>query len=736
MAVNRQRGLLKLATEIGAQVPVDRGSEAQGIAALADSFSQIGNRVGKLADHAAAKEGDEAGRLAGIDPEFRPTRNMTIRGEAFDEAGLAVHRSLVKERLQSDLEAAKDQYSDNPAALAKALDAKRGEWLANSLPEVRPDIEVSFEKSKLTFMREATRAQTARLVAENKATAENEMAQTLRTIQQRAFSLGLDPMADATLASDIGDLTKALDRRGIDGKPLFTQAQRKKALEAANAEVATSRLFGAFSRLGGLEEKQKFIDGFREDFANSRGLAKQFDFKDFRTIEGQLEAELRSASSENNVTRRAAEAGIRQVAKQAEDGVPVPAGDMAALKAKVSAAGDPKLAADLDDAVELLKFQQFARTRTPPELDTFLAGERNRVEKDGASPFEAKRLDLGEKLLDRQRIELKQDPLGWAEKAGVVQVPPVDMSSAEAGMASLTARVSVAEEVASLYGQEPVYLRPDEKVRIAAAAAQGGESLIAVTTAIAAATGPAAPKVLAEISKEAPVVAMLGGLTIAAGPTAAARDAADGIAMKREMGEAFKPMAPGPQKAREAAVSVLNGAMANLPQTESAAIALANSIYEIRARRTGASEFDTDLWSQGLREALGERDIGGEIYGGVVNQGGGWFSTGTSIVLPPTVKQDSWRQIMDTLQPEDLEAAGLGKPVGSDGKPVSLSRLKAATLVQYGAGVYDLALGDPSDPGQEQWVYRDAPGTPFRLDLNNLSPSIRKRRPDLFLGGE
>jgi hypothetical protein len=79
--------------------------------------------------------------------------------------------------------------------------------------------------------------------------------------------------------------------------------------------------------------------------------------------------------------------------------------------------------------------------------------------------------------------------------------------------------------------------------------------------------------------------------------------------------------------------------------------------------------------------------------------------------------------------------AGLGKPGGVDGNPVSLNRLKNATLVQTGSGRYALSLGDPDTPGQERWITRqDAPGERFEIDLYRLRPRLEARRPDLFSG--
>jgi hypothetical protein len=109
-----------------------------------------------------------------------------------------------------------------------------------------------------------------------------------------------------------------------------------------------------------------------------------------------------------------------------------------------------------------------------------------------------------------------------------------------------------------------------------------------------------------------------------------------------------------------------------------------------------------------------------------------WWS-GNPIILPPAVKQSSWRETIDMLTPGDLTAAGLGSPVGGDGKPVSMDRVKNATLVQVGDGRYLLATGSPDTPGAEGYIKTGDGKRNFVLDYKALQPILGKRRPDLFL---
>lgn len=498
MPANTQRGLLKVASELQAQGSVDRTGTAGGLATVASSLAQVGSDIGKIADHAAAVEGEEAGRLAGLDPEFRPTKAPTIRGEAYDKAGLQVYGARTRETFAAQLEEAYDAHKDNPQALAAALYAKRS-FIGASLQEVRPELELMFEKSRLTFMRQAARAQVARVRTEQTAALETDLTLGVKQLQQRAYSLGLDTTADEVLASDLEELGKTLTRRGMDGKPLVTAGQARKVIERARGEVNDARLTGAFERLPTAEAKAKFIEQFKADFGKSEGIARHYDFDGFERISGKMEAGVAKEVSARNTLVRAAREDIKSIEKRAEKGFPVPPAEMAAIEAKVATAGDAETSAKLENAKGLLDLQETARTWSPAQMDTALAAGRARLQQEGATEPQVARFTLLESLDREMRTELKADPLGWAARTGTVPVTPLDFSTAEAATSTVKARIAQAEEVGARYGQAPVYLRPDEKRALATATAQGGEQALGIAAAIAGAGGEKAPRMMAEI---------------------------------------------------------------------------------------------------------------------------------------------------------------------------------------------------------------------------------------------
>lgn len=417
----------------------------------------------------------------------------------------------------------------------------------------------------------------------------------------------------------------------------------------------------------------------------------------------------------------------------AEKGFAPQPGQLDALRARVQAGGDAETRQNFAEAETMMKWQDAARQARPEELDGFIRSETERLHAGGATPFEVKRLGMADKLLTTMRQELKSDPLGWADRVGMVKVEPVDFSTPDAAQASLGLRIKQADAVARHYGLEPKYLREDEKQALTSAIEEGGEKTLTAAGMVAASAGDRAPAIFAEISKNSPTAAIIGGMVTETGMSGAARDAAEGLALRKQHG--FESVAPSRKNTRANTMQVLGSSLFGMPKTETAIVDAANAVYEVRARKQQLAEFDAGVWQQGLREVLGERDIGGKIYGGVVENNLSSWRSERKIILPPFVAQDSWREAIDAIQPSDLDAAGLGKAVGSSGNPISITRLKNATLVQTGNGRYALSLGDPDTPGQEQWIMReDAPGQPFELDLYRLRPRLEARRPDLFSG--
>lgn len=722
------RGLVQAASQ-------DDGSAAL-FAAASQTFGRVADSIGEIADRAAAHEGQQAGALAGMDPEFRPRGDNTIYSRAYDGAGLNTFKSRMSVSLAAQMQKAYDDNQGNPEGLAQALDGVRAGWQETVdkpglMPHIKPEFEAQFARTSLGLMRDATREYHARERAKLAGALEEERAMRARTAEQQAFRLGLDETADQVLAGELTDMRKRLAVVGHDGKPIVDPATQVKVLRDTETGMARARILGAFSRLEDLPAKARFIRELEGKYqAGGDRVLDLFEPEQFQGLMGTLTADARQQELGAVQAARQVKRQVKDFAEAAKQGIALKDEEMSALKAGVAASGDPELLEGFNDAVDTLGTVRQLNMMQPGQIEAWVDKETARLASEGTEldAREVARLDLARGYLEKTHTALSHDMLGVAAKAGTARVDPLDF----ANPASLAQRDEAAQHAAEFYGRSPQWFRPEEREALASVSRKGGPEMIAVAAAITSGMKGNAPAALAEISKEAPALAMIGGLWAATGgnaPPQAALDAAKGLELRAHAD--YKELATAEQMLAETA-SVVGQSYANFPGDRAALINTAKAIYEGKAYAAGTRTFDPSLWQQSVRAALGEREVEGVKYGGVVRQSyWPWddYRDGPEIVLPPAVRQDKWREVLDMITPGDLDRAGIDRPAGADGRPISLSRIQAGVLVQAGNGRYAVALGNPNVAGAEAYV----PG--WRLDLDALIPHLRKRRPDLFSGG-
>lgn len=750
---NQMKGPLRVDNDIDRRTAVDPGAVQQlpgshlpQLAGEAASiFSNIGAKVGALADAAAAKEGTEAGRLAGLDPEFRTVDNGTIRGNAFDAAGLDIASTRLTQQINSGFDAAYAQHAADPIALGKSLSAQEAAVMGHAPRELRPALMLHMQGKRLQYAREQARQQAAERQSEAAGAFETEQTERLKTVHQMAYSLGLDPQADEALAAQTALYAKSFDRRGPDGKLYVMPEDAAKQIRKVDQTVATARLSGAFDRLSTLDAKRKFITDLENDYRSGKGLASVYDLDQFDRVKAGLMADYRAAKTLQATQIEGAREGVKKALTWAKQGNSPGPDEMAALKTQVQAVGDAKLAGQLDVAEQVLDLQRTSRRKTPVELQADVDALQAKVSTD-ANATDVTKLEVLSGLLTNMRAGLKNDPNRWAETVGLVpKLPPLtpDMLTDPARLsAAISQRVVQSKVVGEAFSQPPKYLSNDVKQLLATALAQGGTPALAVMKAVADGAGDAALPIYGELGKSAPVLASIGSMVADGGdsPPHGALLALDTIARRRELriadGKALLPgVAPKKAEENEALTSIAGDAFAKTPESGATALDLAKAIYENLAAQNQATAYNPDLFKRALRMALGEDTVNNVTYGGVVPQDDGWFSDAKHIVLPSSLKQSAWRDAIQMIAPEDLTLAGIGQPVTESGQPIPLDRIKGGTLVQVGDSRYAIALGDTSKPGQEWFVRQktgDAKPEPLILDFRKLSPVLRKRRPDLF----
>jgi len=742
MPGNTNRHDVRIPSSNGVRAPAletnaDPGVRDTGAAQLFDQaaqqYGQMSAKVGALADRAAAKEGEEAGSSAGLDPEFRPQKNMTIRAEAFDRAGLSVASSRLRMAMAADLDDAYDKYGDDPKRLKAALDGRAKAFVEQGMAldaKIGASLTLSFRQSSLSMMRRSTRAQAVRIAAGQREAVASDVSDRLKRIGREAYDAGLDNEADAHLASSRAQLLEKLAEHDVRGKPLFTAHQRQAALTDFDATVMRERLYGALSRADGHEGKAQLVMGFEEGW--KKGEYPELGPDDFRRISTGLRRELRREETAQSVLLRTSKKKTDILVGQLSKGYAVNEDQRSEMLAGIRASGDVgvELANEADRNMTLL---DHLRVQPPQKIRETIEQERAIAAKKGVSASRLHLIEMAENLEAEARKQLKVDPLGWMERTGQMDVQPLDMTSAE----NMHLRVAQAEKTAHDYGMEPRYLRPDERQAMTVMMRQGPKSLAEVVRTVSKGFGPAAVKVFGELSDHAPELAHIGGLAATGADPEAIANAAVWMRLKAEKGYKSRLSSTDEKGWFHENVGALFGDRLAMSQ---AVRQVAGGIADILAKKRGEKTVSKETYKQAVNQALGRRVVNGVAYGGVIDysRDGVTYSGGATvehsgshkIIIPSWVRADRFESVIDGIGEGIL--AQLGSPMHGNGAPVTPADIKRARLETIGDGRYLVNFGTRSEP---QYFYPQGhKGAKWVLDMKLVYPSASVRDDDAFLG--
>lgn len=267
-----------------ADVPRDfNGSAAT--AAMGAISEKLAAKFGAIADQAAQVEGQRAGQAAGLEPAFKPSGSMTLRGQAFDRAGIQVYASRLTAKLSSDMADLFDQTRDNPAAFQAGAARLKAQYEQNDVfPEVMPEFQDRFASLEQSY-RTATR---------------NNYEQTRRDQDRATFVTGLESSESsrARLLAGGGDpaaLERAIEASVADDVARIDALVASKALTAEagaklklglESSAAVSTITAAAGRLATPAEIEAFRTTTRERFA--KGEIKGLSADDYQQLDNGL----------------------------------------------------------------------------------------------------------------------------------------------------------------------------------------------------------------------------------------------------------------------------------------------------------------------------------------------------------------------------------------------------------------------------------------------------------------
>lgn len=441
---------------------------------------------------------------------------------------------------------------------------------------------------------------------------------------------------------------------------------------------------------------------------------------------------------------KAVAAEIQDVNKIASEGYKPTDQRMADLRQTVAASKNPEIVKMYEASVENMPTIATWRQMSPAQLETELNNLNRTMREKGATEQSIALRATGEKLLTTMRKEVAADPLGWAERTGVASVPMIDFAAPTAAQ-DMRGRIAAAEVVAAQYRIAPSYLRPEERRFLEVSTAAGGKTMIDTANMLVQGFGDRSSRVLAEVSKDAPVLAHTGGLLsgglFGGGSPVFVNDVADAITLKQNKDFKLPRWLDHPSDkiltAQNAKTRDLYGdAFHMVPDNGRAAEASAQAAYFSRANRRGYSALVDDsnsetAYKRALQEGAGATFAAdGTQFGGVTAYKPGYW-TNYKVLVPGNIRTDRFKDVIGAIKDDDLSRLPIS-PQGVGGKNYTARDLQSGVPVAVPGG-YRFAQGDPTsdDP---KWV-RGADGRPFVLNVEALEPELRKRVPGAFNSG-
>ncbi|MCE7026428.1 phage tail tip lysozyme [Jiella avicenniae] len=644
-------------------------------------------------------------------------RPGTIRGDAFNAAVTGMHLDRLETAMSAQMDALAMQTPDDPAALSTALDALRGGYREGLEPREAAMIEGAFQRRKLGLVRSAATRWQQNFEDQRQAVFEDTLASRQDNALRIARIAGTDANADAALAAEM----EAMDRQ-ISGSAL-SEVQKGRLRRKIETDVLSTRIAGGFDNQPDAVSRARFAETFQREWQDGKGFGGKVDAESYDRITADMTRRIEADQVAADKRNRAIDKEITGQIGLLKKGFPVPDDRRQALRAAVATTDDPALAQNLDFLDGLANWQRAHIGARPQVVDAQIGALKTRMVQDGATPAALTTLDVMESLKSEMAKGLADDPVGWADRAGVARIEPLDFSSPEGMVKSLVERGNDAEAIGAHYGTEPKYFTPAEKTALARSLEDNPENLPVVAGALREAFGDKTPQALKEISKDAPVVAHVAGLYDATGSQTVALEVADALAWRKLDG--YEKTLPPPAQLADVARTGLGAALAQMPDTQMAITQTAALLFEARARRQGLSidDFDEpgseaqDLYLKSLDDAAGGHSVGDVKMGGIVSV------NGVKTIAPAMMMADAVEPLIWNLSQDDLATQAPIKSV--NGVPIRPKDLRNGRLVAAGDGLYHMTLGDPSSYDPRYVLGAD--GQPWTLDLRALTDSQRER---------
>jgi hypothetical protein len=652
-----------------------------------------------------------AGKAGG----FKPSGSDTIYGRSYDVAGTRTYREELELTMMADQDAVFEAYKDDPAGLEKAynelLTAHRKDHV---FEEIDADYSLAFRKRAMGKI-----GQAKSLAEEKRQVADRSdfigRVQEFENTKSRLLA-GFDGNSDAAeteLAALQGTIDQHYDSAVARG--IITADDAARAKKAGRSDLMTT-FYTRQASTKTAAEIRTMREEMTRDYAE--GKLEGVDADDWDRISGGLAAAEKARVTQDEKSNADLTKRGEDMAKRLARGLPVSADELARFQLDAKTAPDG--AQIVGSTLSRLKVSEAVRTLPIGEVEKKLPSLLG----DKATPED---LDFARKTVAEHRKALASDPIGVAERFGILPPSPALPLDGDVDPAAISSafseRVNQADAAARHFGVTPKYFRPGEAETIEAAVKADPERGLSIAAGLVDAADRNSPRLLAELGETAPALSGAGEIIAVGGDMAAARDLMAGYG-KTPDGRAYPDMEP--KKRMPEAEKIAAPALAYSPDQVKRLDAQAAAIARKRLYDAGIDPKSDDakpVYARALNEAAGASFVGGVQYGGFGTYDAGMFYRERPVLVSPSIRADRFSDVVGAITDADL-----GGLKAKNGRAWTAADLQKAVPVAVKGG-YVFAQGDPQSANP--MFVADDKGNPLLLDLANMA-RLKARVPEAY----